>query len=86
MRIGRIVVYQVDGPLHEGSYRWAGGKSVSVFDGTQVGIETESGLLGWGEVCSLGPSHCQSMRQASELELPNVARDCCEPIPRNQPP
>ncbi|MCA8995269.1 MAG: mandelate racemase, partial [Planctomycetaceae bacterium] len=55
MKIKRIKVHQVDLPLREGSYHWSGGKSVSVFDSTIVGIETDEGLVGWGEVCPLGP-------------------------------
>jgi L-alanine-DL-glutamate epimerase-like enolase superfamily enzyme len=39
----------------EGSYKWSGGKSVSVFDSTLVGVETECGQVGYGEVCPLGP-------------------------------
>ena len=42
-------------PLHEGSYRWSGGKSVNVFDSTVVEVETDAGLVGYGEVCPLGP-------------------------------
>ncbi len=55
MKITRIAAYQVDLPLHEGSYNWSGGKSVSVFDSTIVQVETDSGYLGHGEVCPLGP-------------------------------
>jgi L-alanine-DL-glutamate epimerase-like enolase superfamily enzyme len=55
MKIKRIRAYQVDLPLHEGSYKWSGGKSVSVFDSTVVEVETDSGVTGWGEVCPLGP-------------------------------
>ena len=55
MRIARVSAYQVDLPLHEGSYRWSGGKSVSVFDSTLVRVETGNGTVGWGEVCPLGP-------------------------------
>ncbi len=55
MKIRRISAYQVDLPLHEGSYNWSGGKSVSVFDSTIVAIETDLGLIGHGEVCPLGP-------------------------------
>ena len=36
MRITRISAFRVDLPLHEGSYRWSGGKSVDVFDSTIV--------------------------------------------------
>ena len=55
MQIRRLHVYQVNLPLHEGSYKWSGGKSVSVFDSTVVGIDTDQGITGWGEVCPLGP-------------------------------
>jgi cis-L-3-hydroxyproline dehydratase len=55
MHIRRIHVYQVNLPLHEGSYKWSGGKSVSVFDSTVIGIDTDQGVTGWGEVCPLGP-------------------------------
>jgi len=49
MKIKRIRAYQVDLPLHEGSYKWSGGKSVSVFDSTVVEVETDAGVTGWGE-------------------------------------
>jgi L-alanine-DL-glutamate epimerase-like enolase superfamily enzyme len=55
MKIARIFAHRVDLPLVEGSYKWSGGKSVSVFDSTIVGVETECGLIGYGEVCPLGP-------------------------------
>ena len=55
MKIVRIFAHRVELPLHEGSYKWSGGKSVSVFDSTIVGVETDSGLVGHGEVCPLGP-------------------------------
>lgn len=55
MKINRISCWQVDLPLHEGSYKWSGGKSVDVFDATIVAIETDDGQVGYGEVCPLGP-------------------------------
>jgi L-alanine-DL-glutamate epimerase-like enolase superfamily enzyme len=55
MKIVRIFAHRVELPLVEGSYKWSGGKSVSVFDSTIVGVETDSGLTGFGEVCPLGP-------------------------------
>ena len=55
MKIKRIRAYQVDLPLCEGSYKWSGGKSVDVFDSTLVSVETDAGLVGWAEVCPLGP-------------------------------
>jgi len=55
LQITRIRAYRVALPLHEGSYKWSGGKSVSVFDSTVVEVETDKGVTGWGEVCPLGP-------------------------------
>jgi len=55
MKITCLAVYQVDLPLHEGSYNWSGGKSVEVFDSTIVRVETDEGVTGLGEVCPLGP-------------------------------
>lgn len=55
MKIRRIRAWQLDLPLHEGDYKWSGGKSVAVFDSTVVGVEADDGRTGWGEVCPLGP-------------------------------
>jgi L-alanine-DL-glutamate epimerase-like enolase superfamily enzyme len=55
MKIRRIRAYRVELPLHEGSYKWSGGKSVSVFDSTVVEVQTDAGVTGYGEVCPLGP-------------------------------
>jgi L-alanine-DL-glutamate epimerase-like enolase superfamily enzyme len=55
MKIRKISAYKVDLPLHEGSYKWSGGKSISVFDSTIVRVETDEGVVGHGEVCPLGP-------------------------------
>lgn len=55
MKITKILAYQVDLPLHEGTYKWSGGKSVTVFDSTVVRVETDTGLAGHGEVSPLGP-------------------------------
>ncbi|HEY2783530.1 MAG TPA: cis-3-hydroxy-L-proline dehydratase [Fimbriiglobus sp.] len=55
MKIRRITAYRVALPLHEGTYKWSGGKSVSVFDCTVVQIDTDAGITGFGEVCPLGP-------------------------------
>jgi L-alanine-DL-glutamate epimerase-like enolase superfamily enzyme len=55
MRITRIAAYRVALPLREGRYSWSGGKSVEVFDSTVVEVTTDTGLVGYGEVCPLGP-------------------------------
>ena len=55
MRISCIQAYRVELPLRENTYKWSGGKSVTVFDSTIVRVETDTGLVGHGEVCPLGP-------------------------------
>jgi cis-L-3-hydroxyproline dehydratase len=55
MKIARILAYRVELPPAEGSYRWSGGKAVTVFDSTVVAVETDTGVTGYGEVCPLGP-------------------------------
>jgi L-alanine-DL-glutamate epimerase-like enolase superfamily enzyme len=60
MKINKISVWRVDLPLHEGSYKWSSGRSVTVFDSTIVGVETDTGVVGYGEVCPLGPNYLPS--------------------------
>ena len=64
MKIVRILAYRIELPLHETTYKWSGGKSVSVFDSTIVRVETDTGHAGHGEVCPLGPFTCPLMPRA----------------------
>ncbi len=57
MQITAIRAYQIDLPVKEGSYKWSGGKSVEVFDSTIVEVETDTGLKGYGELCTLGSAY-----------------------------
>lgn len=57
MHITEIAVYKVALPLHEGSYKWSGGNSVSVFDSTVIAVKTDIGISGYGEICPLGPAY-----------------------------
>src|SRR5260221_8704797 len=57
MKITRILVYQVDLPLREGSYSWSGSRRIDAYDATVVRIETDGGLVGYGEACPLGPAY-----------------------------
>jgi len=75
MKITRITAWQLDLPLHEGSYNWSGGKSVQVFDSTLVRIEVEGGLVGWGEVCPLGSAYLPSYAAGVRAGLSEIAPD-----------
>lgn len=73
MKIARIFAYRVELPLLEGSYKWSGGKSVTVFDSTIVGVETECGLLGYGEVCPLGPFYLPAYAEGVRAGIRELA-------------
>ena len=73
MKITRISAFQIDLPLHEGSYKWSGGKSVEVFDSTVVRIETDEGIEGHGEVCPLGPVYLPSYARGVRAGLEELA-------------
>ncbi len=69
MKISKIKVWQVDLSLHEGDYKWSGGKSVTTFDSTVVGIETDQGVSGFGEVCPLGPVYLPSYAKGVRIGI-----------------
>lgn len=73
MKITRIAAYQVDLPLHEGSYKWSGGKSVEVFDSTIVEVETDCGRTGYGEVCPLGPFYLPAYAEGVRAGIRELA-------------
>ncbi len=73
MKITAIRAYQVDLPLHEGSYKWSGGNAVSVFDSTVVAVETDSGITGWGEICPLGPAYLPAYAAGARAGIRELA-------------
>jgi len=73
MKISRIEAFQVDLPLHEGSYNWSGGNSVQVFDSTVVAVHTDSGVTGYGEVCPLGPAYLPAYARGARTGIAELA-------------
>lgn len=73
MKIARIFAHRVELPLIEGSYRWSGGKEVTVFDSTVVGVETDCGRVGFGEVCPLGPFYLPAYAEGVRAGLRELA-------------
>jgi cis-L-3-hydroxyproline dehydratase len=72
-KITKIEVFQVDLPLHEGSYKWSGGNSVKVFDTTVVAVHTDIGVTGYGEVCPLGPAYLPAYAKGARTGIAEVA-------------
>ena len=73
MKISAVRAYQIDLPLHEGSYKWSGGNAVSVFDSTVVAVETDAGLTGWGEICPLGPAYLPAYAAGARAGIAELA-------------
>jgi L-alanine-DL-glutamate epimerase-like enolase superfamily enzyme len=73
VKITRIFAHRVELPLHEGRYAWSGGKFVEVFDSTIVGVETNTGLIGYGEVCPLGPFYLPAYADGVRAGLRELA-------------
>ena len=73
MKIVGIRAFQVDLPLKEGSYKWSGGNSVSVFDSTIVAVDTDEGITGWGEICPLGPAYLPAYAEGARTGIRELA-------------
>ncbi len=82
MKISSIHVYQVLLPLHETTYKWSGGKSVTVFDSTIVRVETDKGIIGHGEVCPLGPAYLPAYAAGVRTGLQEIGSQLigCNPL------
>ncbi|MCC7421475.1 MAG: mandelate racemase/muconate lactonizing enzyme family protein [Planctomycetaceae bacterium] len=74
MKITRIRAWRVELPLREGSYKWSGGKSVSVFDSTVVALDTDEGITGYGEVCPLGPFYLPAYAAGARAGIVELGR------------
>jgi cis-L-3-hydroxyproline dehydratase len=85
MQILSLKVYRVELPLHEGSYKWSGGRSVDVFDSTVVAIETDEGITGYGEVCPLGPAYLPAYAAGARTGIAEIAPHLlgCDPTELN---
>ena len=82
MKITGVRVYQVDLPLHEGSYKWSGGNAVSVFDSTVVAVDTDDGITGWGEICPLGPAYLPAYARGARAGIAELAPQLLGADPR----
>ena len=68
-------MYRCDLPLHEGVYKWSGGKSVEVFDCTVVILRTNhpDGIFGVGEVTPLGPFYLPAFGEGARTGIRELA-------------
>src|SRR3569623_1845128 len=72
MKISAIRGYQVDLPLKEVRYNWAGGNFMEVFDSTVVAVETDAGITGYAECCPLGSAYLPSYAKGVRAGLDEI--------------
>jgi L-alanine-DL-glutamate epimerase-like enolase superfamily enzyme len=74
MKITAVRAYQVDLPLIEGRYTWAGGKHyVETFDSTIVELLTDEGLCGYGENTPLGSAYLPAFALGTRAGIAELA-------------
>ena len=83
MKIKELRVYQVDLPLVEGRYTWSDGRYVDVFDSTVVEIVTNTDLVGYGEVCPLGPFYLPAFGAGARAGIGELAQHLLGQDPTN---
>lgn len=83
MKITSIKVYQIDLPIKEGRYSWSEGKYVDLFDTTVVQITTDTGIVGYGEVCPLGPVYLPSYAEGARTGIAELSKALIGEDPTN---
>lgn len=73
MRITKIEVFQVKYGLHDKTYAWSGGHSVSEFISNIVKISTDGGIQGYGEVCPLGSGYMDAFARGVPAGVEELA-------------
>ncbi|QMU59108.1 MAG: mandelate racemase [Boseongicola sp.] len=76
MKISRITVYQVDLPLEHPYWLSAGRLKFEVLDATFIKVETDAGIVGWGEGTPWGhtyvPAHGPGIRAGIATMAPYI--------------
>jgi cis-L-3-hydroxyproline dehydratase len=54
LRITAISAYRLDQPFRDGPYVCSGGRSATGFDSLVARVDSEAGIVGWGEMAPLG--------------------------------
>ena len=73
MRITKITAYQQDQPFRDGAYTCSGGRTAFGFDSTIIRIDTDAGLVGWGEMAPLGAFYDPSFAAGARAALADLA-------------
>lgn len=72
MKIAGIDIFAFELPVQNGPYRMASGELWSA-DTSIVKLVADSGLVGWGEVCPVGPTYQQQHARGARAALEEIA-------------
>ena len=72
MKIKKLDIYQHDLPVKNGPYTMANAE-VWVLDTTLVKITTDTGVVGWGETCPVGPTYAEAHANGARAALIEMA-------------
>ncbi len=73
MQIKRIDVYGYDVHYVHGDYVMSAGRVVRGLPSTVVRVSTDEGVVGWGEVCPLGPAYLPAFAGGARAALRELA-------------
>ncbi|MFJ4171773.1 mandelate racemase/muconate lactonizing enzyme family protein [Paenarthrobacter sp. NPDC089714] len=82
MKITEIAIYAHDLPVNNGPYRMSHGEIFSL-DTTLVRLTTDTGLVGWGEACPVGPVYEQHHAAGNRAALSEMAQGLIGQDPTN---
>ena len=72
MKITCLQIYQYDLPVKNGPYTMSYGE-ISALDTTLVKLVTDTGVVGWGETCPLGPVYAEAHTKGARAALAEIA-------------
>jgi len=73
MQIVRVTAYRQFQPFADGPYIVSGGRAEEGFNSTIVRLETDNGLIGWGEAAPLGTRYDAAYPEGFRAPLPYLA-------------
>lgn len=68
MKIAELSIYQYDLPVKNGPYTMSNSE-ISALDTTLLKLVTDTGVVGWGESCPLGPAYAEAHPKGARAAL-----------------
>jgi len=72
MKIAELHLYQYDLPVKDGPYTMANAE-VWALDTTLVRVVSDTGLIGWGETCPIGPTYAAAHAKGARAAISEMA-------------